>query len=164
MINFYNLNFFNLFQINQMVVRMRLGKIVGDLKVKIKTSLRMRKRSSLSSSSSSSSTSSSSSYEKIEKSDSMRFELRSRKAHKIIQQTLQIADSPTSRTYALWFHLLTIRNIFIHTYEFAYVSVYTYLKYCTCMYGWKVIYGWCNVMDLILANGWLLGEFNINDH
>ncbi|CAF1902290.1 unnamed protein product [Brassica oleracea var. botrytis] len=101
MINFYNLNFFNLFQINQMVVRMRLGKIVGDLKVKIKTSLRMRKRSSLSSSSSSSSTSSSSSYEKIEKSDSMRFELRSRKAHKIIQQTLQIADSPTSRTYAL---------------------------------------------------------------
>ncbi|KAH0938063.1 hypothetical protein BRARA_B01702 [Brassica rapa] len=85
-----------------MVVRMRLGKIVEDLKVKIKTSLRMRKRSSLSSSSSSSSssTSSSSSYEKIEKSDSMRFELRSRKAQKIIQQTLQVADSPTSRTYA----------------------------------------------------------------
>lgn len=76
---------------------MRLGKIVEGLKLKIKTSLRMRKRSSLASSSSSSS---SSSYEKIEKSDSMRFELKSRKAHKIIQQTLQIADSPTSRTYA----------------------------------------------------------------
>ncbi|KAJ4909862.1 hypothetical protein Rs2_04483 [Raphanus sativus] len=81
----------------KIVVRMRLGKIVEGLKLKIKTSLRMRKRSSLASSSSSSS---SSSYEKIEKSDSMRFELRSRKAHKIIQQTLQIADSPTSRTYA----------------------------------------------------------------
>ncbi|KAF8112849.1 hypothetical protein N665_0060s0031 [Sinapis alba] len=73
---------------------MRLGKIVEGLKLKIKTSLRMRKGSSLASSSSSSS------YEKIEKSESMRFELRSRKAHKIIQQTLQIADSPTSRTYA----------------------------------------------------------------
>ncbi|RID55428.1 hypothetical protein BRARA_G02691 [Brassica rapa] len=76
---------------------MRFGKIVEGLKSKIKASLRMRKRSSLSSSSSSSS----SSYEKIEKTDSMRFELRSRKAHKIIQQTLRIADSPTSRTYAL---------------------------------------------------------------
>ncbi|CAN8243684.1 unnamed protein product [Cochlearia groenlandica] len=75
---------------------MRLGKIVEGLKSKIKTSLRMRKRSSLSSSSSSSS----SSYEKIDKSESMRFELRSRKAHKIIQQTLEIADSPKSRTYA----------------------------------------------------------------
>ena len=73
-----------------MVVRMRLGKIVEGLKSKIKTGLRMRKRSSLSSSS----------YEKIEKSESMRFELRSKKAHKIIQETLQIADSPTSRTYA----------------------------------------------------------------
>ncbi|CAL9239703.1 unnamed protein product [Arabidopsis halleri] len=83
-----------------MVVRMRLGKIVEGLKSKIKMGLRMRKRSSLSSYSSSSSSSSSSSYEKIEKSESMRFELRSRKAHKIIQETLQIADSPTSRTYA----------------------------------------------------------------
>ncbi|CAN7053424.1 unnamed protein product, partial [Brassica rapa subsp. trilocularis] len=80
------------------LVRMRFGKIVEGLKSKIKASLRMRKRSSLSSSSSSSS---SSSYEKIEKTDSMRFELRSRKANKIIQQTLRIADSPTSRTYAL---------------------------------------------------------------
>ncbi|CAN6933866.1 unnamed protein product [Brassica oleracea] len=83
---------------SQVLVRMRFGKIVEGLKSKIKASLRMRKRSSLSSLSSSSS---SSSYEKIEKTDSMRFELRSRKAHKIIQQTLRIADSPTSRTYAL---------------------------------------------------------------
>lgn len=129
---------------------MKLGKIVEGLKSKIKTSLRRRKRSSLSSSSSSlsSSSSSSSSYEKIEKSESMRFELRSRKAHKIIQETLQIADSPTSRTYAFWFHLFNIQNIFIDTYGFCvYASVFTYppiVRVYVCVKGYMddVIMWW----------------------
>lgn len=38
-------------------------------------------------------------YDKIEKSDSMRVEIRSRKARKLIEQTLQIADSPKTRSY-----------------------------------------------------------------
>ncbi|CAL1390764.1 unnamed protein product [Linum trigynum] len=40
-------------------------------------------------------------YDKMEKSESMRVEIRSRKAQKLIQDTLKIADSPTTRTYAL---------------------------------------------------------------
>ncbi|KAJ6684486.1 hypothetical protein OIU85_008113 [Salix viminalis] len=40
-------------------------------------------------------------YDKIEKSDSMRVEIRSRKAKKLIEETLKIADSPRSKTYAL---------------------------------------------------------------
>ncbi|KAL6961066.1 hypothetical protein U1Q18_038829, partial [Sarracenia purpurea var. burkii] len=39
-------------------------------------------------------------YDKIEKSESMRVEIRSRKAQKLIEDTLRIADSPKSRTYA----------------------------------------------------------------
>ncbi|XAR51576.1 hypothetical protein NMG60_11006240 [Bertholletia excelsa] len=39
-------------------------------------------------------------YGKIEKSESMRVEIRSRKARKLIDQTLKIADSPKTRTYA----------------------------------------------------------------
>ncbi|KAF5791860.1 hypothetical protein HanXRQr2_Chr09g0399621 [Helianthus annuus] len=34
------------------------------------------------------------SYNKIEKSDSMRVEIRSRKARKLIEETLKVADSP----------------------------------------------------------------------
>ncbi|KAL7607198.1 hypothetical protein Lser_V15G20439 [Lactuca serriola] len=34
------------------------------------------------------------SYNKIEKSDSMRVEIRSRKARKLIEETLRVADSP----------------------------------------------------------------------
>ncbi|KAI5665807.1 hypothetical protein M9H77_15660 [Catharanthus roseus] len=33
-------------------------------------------------------------YEKIDKSDSMKIEIKSRRARKLIQQTLKIADSP----------------------------------------------------------------------
>ncbi|CAI0451201.1 unnamed protein product [Linum tenue] len=40
-------------------------------------------------------------YDKMEKSESMRVEIRSRKAQKLIQDTLKIADSPTTRTYAI---------------------------------------------------------------
>ncbi|KAF9663931.1 hypothetical protein SADUNF_Sadunf17G0103300 [Salix dunnii] len=36
-------------------------------------------------------------YDKIEKSDSMRVEIRSRKARKLIEETLKIADSPRKR-------------------------------------------------------------------
>ncbi|KAL4322804.1 hypothetical protein AHAS_Ahas04G0265400 [Arachis hypogaea] len=39
-------------------------------------------------------------YDKMEKSESMRVEIRSRKARKLIEDTLKIADSPkSSKTY-----------------------------------------------------------------
>ncbi|KAF9684071.1 hypothetical protein SADUNF_Sadunf04G0079500 [Salix dunnii] len=38
-------------------------------------------------------------YDKIEKSESMRGEIRSRKARKLIEETLKIADSPNTKTY-----------------------------------------------------------------
>ncbi|CDP02385.1 unnamed protein product [Coffea canephora] len=60
-----------------------LEKLVGNLKSKLLKSLRMRKA-----------------YDKIEKSESMRVEIRSRKARKLIARTLRIADSPHTRTYA----------------------------------------------------------------
>ncbi|EXB85843.1 hypothetical protein L484_009689 [Morus notabilis] len=63
------------------MVMMGLDRLVGCLKSKIR-SLKMKKP-----------------YDKIEKSESMRVEIRSRKAKKIIEKTLKIADSPT-RTYA----------------------------------------------------------------
>lgn len=46
-------------------------------------------------------------YDKIEKSESMRVEIRSKKARKLIEQTLQIADSPKTRSYT--FQLLLKR-------------------------------------------------------
>lgn len=39
-------------------------------------------------------------YDKVEKSESTRMELKSRRAHKLIAETLAIADSPSTRTYA----------------------------------------------------------------
>ncbi|CAK7335119.1 unnamed protein product [Dovyalis caffra] len=39
-------------------------------------------------------------YDKIEKSESMRVEIRSRKARKLIDEILRIADSPNTETYA----------------------------------------------------------------
>lgn len=42
-------------------------------------------------------------YDKMEKSESMRVEIRSRKAQKLIQETMKIADSPSTKTYAFWF-------------------------------------------------------------
>lgn len=61
---------------------MGLGKMMMNLKSKLRT-LKMKKV-----------------YDKIEKSDSMRVEIRSRKARKLIEQTLRIADSPKTRSYA----------------------------------------------------------------
>ncbi|KAJ9173100.1 hypothetical protein P3X46_016270 [Hevea brasiliensis] len=64
------------------MVMMGLERLVVTLKSKIR-SLKMKKP-----------------YDKIEKSESMRVEIRSRKARKLIEETLKIADSPKSRTYA----------------------------------------------------------------
>lgn len=41
-------------------------------------------------------------YDKIEKSESMRVEIRSKKARKLVEETLKIADSPKTRSYAFW--------------------------------------------------------------
>nr|KAJ0215062.1 hypothetical protein LSAT_V11C300136830 [Lactuca sativa] len=42
-----------------------------------------------------------SSYDKIEKSESMRIEIRSKKARKLIEETLKVADSPkTTKSYS----------------------------------------------------------------
>ncbi|GKU97505.1 hypothetical protein SLEP1_g10647 [Rubroshorea leprosula] len=65
-----------------MAVIARLDRLVVSLKSKLK-SLKVKKP-----------------YHKIEKTDSMRVEIKSRKAIKIIEQTLKIADSPKSKTYA----------------------------------------------------------------
>ena len=61
---------------------MGLGSLMMNLKSKIR-GLKMKKP-----------------YDKIEKSDSMRVEIRSRKAKKLIEENLKIADSPRSKTYA----------------------------------------------------------------
>ncbi|KAG6659059.1 hypothetical protein I3843_03G006100 [Carya illinoinensis] len=59
-----------------MAVMMGLERLVVTLKSKIR-SLKTKKL-----------------YDKIEKSESMRFEIRSRKARKLIEKTLKTADSP----------------------------------------------------------------------
>ncbi|KAJ9147403.1 hypothetical protein P3X46_029580 [Hevea brasiliensis] len=64
------------------MVMMGLERLVVTLKSKIR-SLKMKKP-----------------YDKMDKSESMRIEIRSRKARKLIEETLKIADSPKSRTYA----------------------------------------------------------------
>lgn len=64
-----------------MMMMMGLGKMMTNLKSKLK-SLKVKKV-----------------YDKIEKSESMRVEIRSRKARKLIEQTLRIADSPKIRSY-----------------------------------------------------------------
>jgi len=63
------------------MMTMGLGSLVMNLKSKIR-SLKMKKP-----------------YDKIEKSDSMRVEIRSRKARKLVEETLKIADSPKTKTY-----------------------------------------------------------------
>ncbi|KAF7822344.1 Glucose-repressible alcohol dehydrogenase transcriptional effector like [Senna tora] len=59
---------------------MGLERLVVSLKSKISRSLKMKKEA----------------YDKMEKSESMRVEIRSRKARKLIEQTLKIADSPNN--------------------------------------------------------------------
>ncbi|KAK7295592.1 hypothetical protein RJT34_18502 [Clitoria ternatea] len=61
---------------------MGLGRLVVTLKSKIKC-LKVKQAN----------------YDKMEKSESMRVEIRSRKAKKLIEETLKIADSPKSRTF-----------------------------------------------------------------
>lgn len=65
-----------------------LEKLMGNLKSRLLKSLRTKKV-----------------YDKIEKSESMRVEIRSRKARKLIERTLRIADSPNTRSYAFWIRL-----------------------------------------------------------
>ena len=65
------------------MVMLGLGRLVVTLKSKIR-SLKLKKP-----------------YDKMEKSESMRVEIRSRKARKLIEETLKIADSPKSKTFNL---------------------------------------------------------------
>lgn len=65
------------------MVVMGLGRLMVNLKSKIR-SLKIMKKP----------------YDKIEKSESMRVEIRSRKAKKLIEKTLKFADSPTNKSYA----------------------------------------------------------------
>ncbi|EOY04331.1 Uncharacterized protein TCM_019614 [Theobroma cacao] len=68
-----------------MNMMMGFGRLVVSLKSKLRY-LKMKKPAY---------------YDKIEKSESMRVEIRSRKARKLIEETMKIADSPrTSKTYA----------------------------------------------------------------
>ena len=50
-------------------------------------------------------------YDKIEKSESMRIEIRSKKAQKLIQKTLKIADSPKTKAIVFW--LLSVSHLMI---------------------------------------------------
>ncbi|KAL8118603.1 hypothetical protein AgCh_016208 [Apium graveolens] len=67
---------------------MGLENLIGSLKRKVMKGLKKNKAGV-------------SEYDKIEKSDSMRVEIKSRKARKLIQNTLKVADSPpSSNTYS----------------------------------------------------------------
>lgn len=70
------------------MVMMGLEKLMTSLKSKVK-SMKMKNKGS-----------GADYYNKIDKSESMRVEIRSRKARKLIQDTLKIADSPKTRSYA----------------------------------------------------------------
>ncbi|KAL5739534.1 hypothetical protein ACOSP7_028422 [Xanthoceras sorbifolium] len=63
---------------------MGIERFMVNLKSKISRSLKMKNKPY---------------YDKIDKSESMRVEIRSRKARKLIQQTMKIADSPKTKTY-----------------------------------------------------------------
>ncbi|XVE77433.1 hypothetical protein DITRI_Ditri13aG0062300 [Diplodiscus trichospermus] len=65
---------------------MGIGRMVVSLKSKLKHLKMMKKKPSY--------------YDKIEKSESMRVEIRSRKARKLIEDTMKIADSPGTKTFA----------------------------------------------------------------
>ncbi|KAJ0868086.1 hypothetical protein HanRHA438_Chr12g0570601 [Helianthus annuus] len=72
---------------------MVLGKLMATLKTKLRT-LKMK-------TSAVDDGNSSHSYDKIEKSESMRVEIRSKKARKLIEETLRVADSPkTTKSYS----------------------------------------------------------------
>ncbi|KAH0457940.1 hypothetical protein IEQ34_013255 [Dendrobium chrysotoxum] len=66
------------------MVGKQLQKLVGDLKSKLKKPLKSKKP-----------------YDKMDKTESMRVEIKSRKARKLISEMLKIADSPAGhRSYA----------------------------------------------------------------
>ncbi|KAL8044305.1 hypothetical protein ABFX02_08G038000 [Erythranthe guttata] len=67
------------------MVMMGLEKLMTSLKSKIK-GIKIKKQEQ-------------DYYNKIDKSESMRVEIRSRKARKLNQDTLKFADSPKTRTY-----------------------------------------------------------------
>ncbi|EYU44281.1 hypothetical protein ABFS82_08G038600 [Erythranthe guttata] len=67
------------------MVMMGLEKLMTSLKSKIKGIKKRKQEPDY--------------YNKIDKSESMRVEIRSRKARKLIQDTLKIADSPKTRSY-----------------------------------------------------------------
>ncbi|KAK7340775.1 hypothetical protein VNO77_21488 [Canavalia gladiata] len=67
--------------ISEKIVMKGLGRLVVTLKSKIRC-LKLKNP-----------------YDKMEKSESMRVEIRSRKARKLIEETLKIADSPKSKTF-----------------------------------------------------------------
>ncbi|KAK4279964.1 hypothetical protein QN277_011653 [Acacia crassicarpa] len=73
-----------------MAKKLGLGRLVGNLKTKISKSLRMKNYYYCNDNN----------YDKIEKSESMRVEIRSRKARKLIEDTLKIADSPKMKSFA----------------------------------------------------------------
>ncbi|KAF5184290.1 calcium sensing receptor protein, partial [Thalictrum thalictroides] len=62
---------------------MGLERLVMNLKTKVLKALKPKKL-----------------YDKVEKSESMRVEIRSKKARKLIEETLKIADSPKNKSYA----------------------------------------------------------------
>ena len=71
------------------MVMMGFGRLVGSLKSKLRC-LKTKKPAA-----------GGGLYDRIEKSESMRVEIRSRKAQKLIQETLKVADSPKiNKTYA----------------------------------------------------------------
>ncbi|KAL1538879.1 hypothetical protein AAHA92_27571 [Salvia divinorum] len=66
------------------MVMMGLERLMSSLKSKLMKNMKIKN-----------------SYDKIDKSESMRVEIRSKKARKLIQDTLRIADSPKTRSYTL---------------------------------------------------------------
>ncbi|KAJ8422729.1 hypothetical protein Cgig2_015537 [Carnegiea gigantea] len=69
------------------MVKMGLERLMGTLKMKLVGCLKGNKKKA-----------NYCGYDVIEKSESMRLEIRSRKARKLIEETLKIADSPTRTT------------------------------------------------------------------
>lgn len=72
------------------MVMMGLDRLVVTLKAKLR-SLKMKKP-----------------YSKVEKSESMRVEIRSRKARKLVEETLKIADSPKTKTFTFWILMILL--------------------------------------------------------
>ena len=68
------------------MMSMGLERLMGTMKMKLRKSFKGKKHLN---------------YDEIEKCESMRIELRSRKAKKLIEETLKFADSPTKRSLSI---------------------------------------------------------------